>query len=139
MFSKTFSIVFLSFLLLGYNDSICQCNVVQKWETQGYEDPSTSLVMYFPLIFELRPDTIVVMNADSKMNHQKVKYIVKSSTCQWDKNEITGYSQYEVIILDNGKSVTIRIDSNSGQGELHISMNLIGAHNPEFKVRKIDP
>jgi len=94
--------------------------------------------MYFPLIFDIKPDTIFIRNANPKMSHQQVKYSIISSKCTWeDIDELTGYLEYKVHIIESSKNATVIIQSNNGIGTLQIIADGREAYNPKFKIRKI--
>jgi len=134
---KQFSLIFYIIFLGGSLEVYCQCNSSQKWRTIGYEDPNTNLVLYFPLIFDIKKDSIFVRNANPKMDHQQVKYSIISSKCSWDIEELTGHSEYKVYIIESAKNASIIIESNNGKGTLRIIPEGIEPYNLNFEIQKI--
>ncbi|HRJ30110.1 MAG TPA: hypothetical protein PLG85_10105 [Cyclobacteriaceae bacterium] len=103
----------------------------------GYEDHETSMVMFFPLIFELRPDTITISNANPSISNQNIKYSVKESKCTWTTDGLSGEGEYRVNIVNSGKNAKLFIKVNNGQGVIDIKMESQDVYSPKFKVQRI--
>jgi len=129
--------IIVFYALITAYSSFSQCNIISKWGTMGYEDHETSLVMFFPLIFELRPDTITIYNANVSISNQNIKYVVKQSKCTWTTDGLSGEAEYYVNIVKSGKNAKLLIKVNNGQGDIDIRMESQDIYSPKFKVQRI--